>query len=170
MLAKNLTFLAKADAAGIVLGARVPIILTSRADSVRARMASCAVAVLYADARRARRGPAGGLTPWNSILVINAGSSSLKFQVFASTRPGSAERLLKGQIDGIGARPRLRANGRGRRRRWSTSALRRTQVADVPAATRDVTASWLRDTQNLHPRRGRPSRRAWRPATTPSRS
>ncbi len=51
MLAKNLTFLAKADAAGIVLGARVPIILTSRADSVRARMASCAVAVLYAHSR-----------------------------------------------------------------------------------------------------------------------
>jgi phosphate acetyltransferase len=52
MLAKNLTFLANADAAGIVLGARVPIILTSRADSVRTRMASSAVAVLYADARR----------------------------------------------------------------------------------------------------------------------
>jgi len=52
MLAKNLSFMAKADAAGIVLGARVPIILTSRADSVRTRMASCAVAVLYADARR----------------------------------------------------------------------------------------------------------------------
>src|SRR5215468_3138606 len=52
MLAKNLIFLAHADAAGIVLGARVPVILTSRADSVRARMASCAVAVLYADARR----------------------------------------------------------------------------------------------------------------------
>jgi phosphate acetyltransferase len=52
MLAKNLTFLANADAAGIVLGARVPIVLTSRADSVRARMASCAVAVLYAHARR----------------------------------------------------------------------------------------------------------------------
>ena len=52
MLAKNLTFLMKADAAGIVLGARVPIILTSRADSLRARMASCAVAALYADARR----------------------------------------------------------------------------------------------------------------------
>ena len=52
MLAKNLSFLAQADAAGIVLGARVPIILTSRADSVRTRMASCAVAVLYADARR----------------------------------------------------------------------------------------------------------------------
>ena len=52
MLAKNLSFLAQADAAGIVLGARVPIILTSRADPVRTRMASCAVAVLYADARR----------------------------------------------------------------------------------------------------------------------
>jgi len=52
MLAKNLTFLAKADAAGIVLGARVPIVLTSRADSVRARLASCAMAVLAADARR----------------------------------------------------------------------------------------------------------------------
>src|SRR6476646_9985639 len=52
MLAKNLTFLAKADAAGLVLGARVPIILTSRADSVRSRMASAAAAVLYADARR----------------------------------------------------------------------------------------------------------------------
>ena len=48
MLAKNLSFLAGADAAGIVLGARVPVILTSRADSVRTRMASCAVAALYA--------------------------------------------------------------------------------------------------------------------------
>jgi phosphate acetyltransferase len=52
MLAKNLTFLSNADAAGIVLGARVPIVLTSRADSVRSRMASCGVAVLYAHARR----------------------------------------------------------------------------------------------------------------------
>jgi len=52
MLAKNLAFMAKADTAGIVLGARVPIVLTSRADSVRSRMASCAAAVLYADARR----------------------------------------------------------------------------------------------------------------------
>jgi len=52
MLAKNLTFLSHADAAGIVLGARVPIILTSRADTVRTRLASCAVAALYAVARR----------------------------------------------------------------------------------------------------------------------
>jgi phosphate acetyltransferase len=52
MLAKSLSFLTGADAAGIVLGTRVPIILTSRADSVMARLASCAVAVLLANARR----------------------------------------------------------------------------------------------------------------------
>jgi phosphate acetyltransferase len=53
ILAKQLTFLARADCAGLVLGARVPIILTSRADSVRARIASCAVAMRVAHARRA---------------------------------------------------------------------------------------------------------------------
>ncbi|ADJ23829.1 Phosphate acetyltransferase [Hyphomicrobium denitrificans ATCC 51888] len=53
MLAKNLTFISNADAAGIVLGARVPIILTSRADNVRTRLASCAVAKLLAYSRRA---------------------------------------------------------------------------------------------------------------------
>ena len=53
MLAKSLSFLAGADAAGIVLGARVPIILTSRADSLLTRLASCAVASLVAAARRA---------------------------------------------------------------------------------------------------------------------
>jgi phosphate acetyltransferase len=52
MLAKNLTFLSHADAAGIVLGARVPIILTSRADNVRSRMASCAIAVAFAHSQR----------------------------------------------------------------------------------------------------------------------
>ena len=52
MLAKNLAYFAKADGAGVVLGARVPVVLTSRADSARARMASCAVAALYAHARR----------------------------------------------------------------------------------------------------------------------
>ena len=55
ILAKQLTFMAQADAAGIVLGARAPIILTSRADNVRTRLASCAVAVLIAHTRRGRR-------------------------------------------------------------------------------------------------------------------
>ena len=52
ILAKLLSFLASADSAGLVVGARVPIILTSRADSVRSRIASCAVAVLATHARR----------------------------------------------------------------------------------------------------------------------
>jgi phosphate acetyltransferase len=58
MLAKSLSFLAGADAAGIVLGARVPIILTSRADSLIARMASCAIVSLVAAARRESAGKA----------------------------------------------------------------------------------------------------------------
>jgi phosphotransacetylase len=61
ILAKLLTFLANADAAGLVLGARVPIILTSRADNVRTRMASCGVALLFAHARRT--GQVGGTAP-----------------------------------------------------------------------------------------------------------
>ncbi|HEX9181021.1 MAG TPA: bifunctional enoyl-CoA hydratase/phosphate acetyltransferase [Burkholderiales bacterium] len=58
MLAKSLSFMADADAAGIVLGARVPIILTSRADSVMTRLASCAIAALVANARREAAGKA----------------------------------------------------------------------------------------------------------------
>jgi phosphotransacetylase len=60
MLVKNLMYLARADGAGVVLGARVPIILTSRADNQRTRMASCAVAALYANARAARAGVGEG--------------------------------------------------------------------------------------------------------------
>ena len=55
MLAKNLSFLSRADAAGIVLGARVPIILTSRADNVMTRMASCAVATLFRQSQIAKQ-------------------------------------------------------------------------------------------------------------------
>ena len=60
ILAKQLSFLANADAAGIVLGARVPIILTSRADSLRARMASCAIAALLVDWHRREGAKAAG--------------------------------------------------------------------------------------------------------------
>ena len=60
MLVKNLMFLSRADGAGVVLGARVPVILTSRADNQRTRMASCAVAALYAKARAARAGVGEG--------------------------------------------------------------------------------------------------------------
>ena len=59
ILAKQLSFMAQADAAGVVLGARVPIVLTSRADSVRARLASCAIAVLMASAQARGAAQAG---------------------------------------------------------------------------------------------------------------
>ena len=52
MLAKQLTFMARAEGAGIVLGARVPIILASRSDSLRTKIASCAVAVLIAASKK----------------------------------------------------------------------------------------------------------------------
>ena len=59
MLAKNMIFLGQADAAGIVLGAAVPIILTSRADSVRTRLASTAIGALYAHHLAEQRAHAG---------------------------------------------------------------------------------------------------------------
>ena len=82
-----------------------------------------------------------------AILVVNAGSSSLKFQLF-EIEPGSrVKRLLKGQLDGIGVRPRLRATtGDG------AIAIDRMfspeEVRDLPAAIQ-VTAEWLRGTENV---------------------
>ena len=91
MLAKQLTFLAGADAAGVVLGARVPIILTSRADAERTRMASCAVAVLIATPRAASpRAECGGLSMADAVLTLNAGSSSIKFSLFEVDEAASA--------------------------------------------------------------------------------
>jgi len=60
MMAKQLQYLAGADSAGIVLGARVPIVLTSRADSVRSRLASTVVMALLADAQRQKRSASSG--------------------------------------------------------------------------------------------------------------
>ena len=108
MLAKSLTFLAGADAAGIVLGANVPIILTSRADSLITRLASCAVATLVADARRER--PAGGeVRRWptrrsSSTRARRASSSRL------STRGTELEPCCAG-------RPRASTPRRASRRR-----------------------------------------------------
>ena len=67
MLTKSLSFLADADAAGIVLGAKVPVILTSRADEKTTRLASCAVASLVAAARRGSLGAAVGESPGNAV-------------------------------------------------------------------------------------------------------
>ena len=83
----------------------------------------------------------------DAILVVNAGSSSVKFQIFG-VEGGGLRRLIKGQLDGIGTRPRLKAEASDK-----SSLIDKTyapdKVADVPAAIATV-ASWLRETQSLN--------------------
>ena len=83
----------------------------------------------------------------DAILVINAGSSSLKFQVFLADSSREAKYLLKGQIDGVGTRPRLRAQAADKTILVDT-VYDVAQVSDLPAATREV-ANWLRRTQSV---------------------
>jgi acetate kinase len=85
----------------------------------------------------------------DTILVVNAGSSSVKFQVFSVEGDGALRRHIKGQVDGIGSRPRLRASGAG----GDTQADRAypiEAVADVPAAMA-VAGDWLRNELRIHP-------------------
>jgi acetate kinase len=85
----------------------------------------------------------------DTILVVNAGSSSVKFQVFETKASGDLTRLIKGQIDGIGTRPRLRAaSADGRILVDEVYAPER--VSDVAAALATA-AAWLRETQKLEP-------------------
>jgi acetate kinase len=83
----------------------------------------------------------------DAILVVNAGSSSVKFQIFESSAPDAPRRLLKGQVDGIGARPRLRAEASDGSPLVDQSYAA-TEVADVPAATA-VAVEWLRQTPGI---------------------
>jgi acetate kinase len=84
----------------------------------------------------------------NSILVVNAGSSSLKFQVFETDGKSSLKRLVKGQMDGIGTRPRLRAQAAD-----NSPLIDQTYgldvVPDVAGATREA-GVWLRTTQKFN--------------------
>jgi len=85
----------------------------------------------------------------DTILVVNAGSSSVKFQVFAVDGDGRLRRQIKGQMDGIGSRPRLRATGPA----GDTLAERAylvESVPDVPAALM-IASAWLRDELQLSP-------------------
>ena len=149
MLAKNLAYFAKADGAGIVLGARVPIVLTSRADSPRARMASCAVAVALCRRTAPPRADSRWVIAMDSILVVNAGSSSVKFQIFAIDGDGRLRRQIKGQMDGIGSRPRLRASGSDGDP-LADRAYAIDKVPDVTAALA-VAGDWLRDELGVMP-------------------
>jgi len=84
-----------------------------------------------------------------NILVVNAGSSSVKFQVFAVDGGGKLARVLKGQMDGIGTRPRLRAS-RLDGRSFVDREYAIATVPDVPAALQTAGA-WLRDEQRVEP-------------------
>jgi acetate kinase len=83
----------------------------------------------------------------DTILIVNAGSSSLKFQVFGTDGMERLDRLIKGQIDGIGTRPRLRAESSGRKV-LADQSYPSAKIPDLPAAIREA-GSWLRDGQQL---------------------
>ena len=85
----------------------------------------------------------------DTILVVNAGSSSVKFQVFAVDGDGRLSRQIKGQMDGIGSRPRLRATG-ANGETLAERAYPIEGVADIPAALQ-VAADWLRDEREVTP-------------------
>jgi acetate kinase len=85
----------------------------------------------------------------DTILTVNAGSSSVKFQVFAVDGEGGLLRLIKGQIDGVGSRPRLRASG-ATGEKLAERAYPIESVEDVPAAL-SVAAEWLRGECNITP-------------------
>ena len=81
----------------------------------------------------------------DTVLVVNAGSSSVKFEIFDVTTSGEPQRRLKGQVDGIGTRPRLRANA-GDGSPLIDKSYQPSEIADVPAAIA-AAADWLRATQ-----------------------
>jgi acetate kinase len=85
----------------------------------------------------------------DTILVVNAGSSSVKFQVFSVEGEGRLRRQLKGQIDGIGSRPRLRASG-ANGDPLADRAYPIEAVPDVPAAM-GIAGEWLRHELRIHP-------------------
>jgi acetate kinase len=96
----------------------------------------------------------------DTILVVNAGSSSVKFQVFA-TQGAKLERLLKGQMDSIGTRPRLRA--RGADGAQLIDKLYTPDEVGDPKSALEAAGAWLRATQNLSPShcRGTSDRARW---------
>ena len=80
------------------------------------------------------------------ILVVNAGSSSIKFQIFGIAGAQPLQRLLKGQMDGIGSRPRFAVTGADQSKLIDQSYA----VSDVPdvATSISIVADWLRKTQS----------------------
>ena len=139
MLAKSLSFLAGADAAGIVLGARVPIILTSRADSVIDAGSPPAALPRWSRKRVAKRSQAKARAPEiahaaamaDAIVVLNAGSSSFKFSLFADSARGlDARRARAGRGVCTHRRASLRRTGLARSsptKSWGEGASARSR-------------------------------------------
>ena len=85
----------------------------------------------------------------DTLLVVNAGSSSVKFQVFGAEAGVTPRRLIKGQVDGVGTRPRLRA-GSADGTQLVDQSYDANEVKDVPAAL-ERAGTWLHGTQNIEP-------------------
>src|SRR5215472_14592096 len=83
----------------------------------------------------------------DAILVVNAGSSSVKFQIFDQKASGDPQRLIKGQFDGIGTLPRLRAEARDGKPLIDKTYMAQ-EIADVATAI-GAAGNWLRETQNI---------------------
>jgi phosphate acetyltransferase len=166
MLAKSLSFLAGADAAGIVLGARVPIILTSRADSVLTRLASCAVAVLVANARR----QAANAVACRARCDRRSQCGVVEPQVLALHRARRRARADGARADRRALhRAALRRQGPRRQdpRREVVGRRRQTRPRRRARSSRGVRPRGARRTE-AH--RRRPSRRSWRARVQPTRA
>src|SRR5207253_5004332 len=90
-------------------------------------------------------GSAGSVTTMRTVLVVNAGSSSVKFQVFGIARDRDIQPLIRGEMEGIGVRPRLRARDASDGE-LVDKVFPVASVPDVPTAIRTAGA-WLMDTQ-----------------------
>jgi hypothetical protein len=150
-MAKMLSFLANADSAALVLGARVPVILTSRADSVRSRIASCAVAVLAGP----RQAEVTALAGARSHGRLRTGVQRRLVEPQVLRLPPPVEEIwrldARGQIDGIGTSPRLSPRTT-QARCWLTSHSAPT-VRDGRRQL-SVLAGWLRKQLRRHTRSG----------------
>jgi acetate kinase len=83
----------------------------------------------------------------DTVLVVNAGSSSVKFQVFAMGEKSNLARLIKGQADGIGTRPKLRAEGADKKILLNQD-YPREKMSNVPSAILEIGA-WLRENHDF---------------------
>jgi hypothetical protein len=144
MLAKQLVFLSQADTGGLVLGAKVPVMLTSRADGEMARLASCALALLASAGGAGRR-----VETWaGSRRIADArphphAQRRLLLPQVRALRPGRSTglaELARGEVEGLGAAPSLHARGMPPARRWRSAASRPAEMPDHAAALRAVLA------------------------------